>query len=92
MSRFKDDKTAQIAAGICPKGIGAVVVEAARRKIAMVMAAARLSDLKSPPGNKLHPLHGDREGQHAIWVNGQFRICFIWAETGTEEIEFADYH
>jgi proteic killer suppression protein len=34
----------------------------------------------------------DRAGQHGIWVNDQFRICFVWTEHGAEEIEFTDYH
>lgn len=92
MPIFKDDITEAISQGKCPKGISASIVKVARRKIAMVMAATVLDDIKSPPGNKLHPLTGDRKGQHAIWVNDQYRICFVWTENRAEEIEFTDYH
>jgi len=34
----------------------------------------------------------DRSGQHAIWINDQFRICFRWTETGPAEVEIVDYH
>lgn len=89
---FKNDETALIAEGRCPKGVPPDIVKSARRKIAMVRAAVVLNDLRSPPGNKLHPLAEDRAGQHGIWVNDQFRICFVWTEHGAEEIEFTDYH
>jgi proteic killer suppression protein len=54
--------------------------------------AVDLKDLKSPPANKLHALIGDRAGQHAIAVNDQFRIVFVWTDAGPERVEFCDYH
>ena len=35
----------------------------------------------------LEPLHGDRQGQHSIRVNRQFRVCFRWTQNGAEDIE-----
>ena len=64
----------------------------ARRKLGMVDAASVLDDLKSPPGNKLHALDEDRAGQHAIWINDQYRVCFIWSEDGPRNVEITDYH
>jgi proteic killer suppression protein len=58
----------------------------------MVEAAKELDDLKVPPGNKLHPLMGDRLGQHAIWVNAQYRVCFRWRDGDASEVEITDYH
>ena len=46
----------------------------------------------APPGNKLHSLSKDRTGQHAIWVNDQYRICFVWTPDGPEDVEITDYH
>jgi toxin HigB-1 len=92
MTIFKDDITAAVSEGKCPKGFPANLVKVARRKIAMVLAAGKLDDLRSPPGNQLHTLEKDRMGQHAIRVNDQFRICFIWTANGAKEIEFTDYH
>jgi proteic killer suppression protein len=90
---FKDKVTAEIAEGFIPrKGFPADLVKVARRKLGMIAAAAALSDLASPPGNRLHALSGDREGQHAIRINDQFRICFRWTEAGAEEVEITDYH
>ncbi|MBA3891554.1 MAG: type II toxin-antitoxin system RelE/ParE family toxin [Gemmatimonadaceae bacterium] len=45
-----------------------------------------------PPGNRLHPLEGDRAGQHAIWVNDQWRICFRWHDGSAYDVEIADDH
>lgn len=68
------------------------LIRAVQRKLLMLEAATALDDLKSPPGNKLHELYGDREGQHAIKVNDQYRLCFKWTDAGPDEVEFVDYH
>ena len=49
-------------------------------------------DLASPPGNHLEALKGDREGQHSIRVNDQWRICFVWREGDAYNVEIVDYH
>lgn len=64
----------------------------ALRKLRQLDAAARLGDLASPPGNRLETLRGDREGQHGIRINDQWRICFIWREGNAYEVEIMDYH
>jgi proteic killer suppression protein len=64
----------------------------ALRKLDMVDAATRLEDLKSPPGNRLEALKGDRKGQHSIRINQQWRICFRWSAEGPEAVEIVDYH
>jgi proteic killer suppression protein len=48
--------------------------------------------LRAPPGNRLEALSGDRRGQHAIRVNDQWRICFVWRDGDPHEVEFVDYH
>jgi proteic killer suppression protein len=58
----------------------------------MLDAATFLEDLKVPPGNKLEALKGDREGQHSIRVNDQFRVCFVWSGSDAEQVEIVDYH
>lgn len=63
----------------------------ARRKLEMLAAAARLDDLRVPPGNRLEALKGDRKGQHSIRINDQWRICFRWSD-GAEDVEIVDYH
>jgi len=64
----------------------------AMRKLAMLNRAGKLEDLRVPPGNRLEALKGNRAGQHSIRVNDQFRVCFVWAAEGPEDVEIVDYH
>jgi proteic killer suppression protein len=51
-----------------------------------------LRELMIPPGNRLERLRGDRQGQHSIRINDQFRVCFRWEAGDAYEVEIADYH
>jgi proteic killer suppression protein len=73
---------------VCPRAIWKV----AFRKLDQLDSATKLLDLRVPPGNRLEALSGDREGQHSIRINDQYRICFFWKEAGPEAVEIADYH
>lgn len=64
----------------------------AMRKLAMLNRAAVLEDLRIPPNNRLEALQGDRQGQHSIRVNRQWRVCFISTESGPKDVELVDYH
>jgi len=64
----------------------------ALRKLLMLHAAGRLADLRVPPGNRLERLAGDRDGQHSIRINDQYRVCFVWKPDGAYEVEITDYH
>jgi proteic killer suppression protein len=58
----------------------------------MLNQAESLSDLWTPPGNRLEALSGDRVGQHSIRINNRWRICFVWTGEGAENVEIVDYH
>jgi proteic killer suppression protein len=62
------------------------------RKLAMLNRAALLSDLRVPPGNRLDAPEGDRQGQHSIRINDQWRVCFVWSDGGADAVEIVDYH
>lgn len=64
----------------------------ARRKLETLDASENLNDLRIPPSNRLEKLKGNREGQHCIRINDQWRICFEWRETDAYEVEIVDYH
>ncbi len=64
----------------------------AERKLAQLHAAATLEFLRSPPGNRLEPLKGDRSGQHSIRINDQWRVCFQWADGNVLDVEIVDDH
>jgi len=63
-----------------------------RMKLELLEAAESLDDLRIPPADRLEKLGGDREGQHSIRVNDQWRICFEWRENGAHNVEIVDYH
>jgi len=67
------------------------IEKAARIKLELLDSAATLQDL-TLPGLRLEKLRGDRKGQHSIRINGQYRICFKWADDGAKDVEIADYH
>ena len=90
---FKDDRARAIHIGKHPgKGFPSDLIRVAKRKLAMLDNAFALSDLRFPPGNRLEALSGDRQGQQSIRVNDQFRLVFVWTQTGPAEVEFVDYH
>lgn len=64
----------------------------ARRKLEILDAAETLQDLRTPPSNHLEKLSGNREGQHSIRVNDQWRICFTWQDGSAHDVEIVDYH
>jgi len=87
---FANRKTAEI--WRTGKTRGAPPASVTRRKLAMLDGALALDDLLVPPGNRLEKLHGDRQGQHSIRINDQYRICFEWHAPDAYEVEIADYH
>ncbi len=89
---FADKRTLAVFQGLMPKGFPSDLARVARRKLRLLDTAGRLDDLRSPPGNRLEALKGDRAGQHSIRVNGQWRVCFTWSGTGARDVEIADYH
>lgn len=68
------------------------VRRAALRKLLVLDAAETLDDLRSPPGNRLEKLYGDRVGQFSIRVNSQWRICFRFENGDSWDVELTDYH
>jgi proteic killer suppression protein len=77
--------------GICPAQWRAFEAVAAR-KLDMLDAAVQLDTLRSPPGNRLEALKGNRIGQWSIRINQQWRICFRWTAEGPSDVEIVDYH
>ena len=66
--------------------------QVARRKLLTLHAAVELDNLRIPPGNRLEALKGNRKGQHSIRINDQWRLCFVWQNSGAYNVEIVDYH
>jgi proteic killer suppression protein len=68
------------------------IAKVATRKLAQLEAAQTLEFLRSPPGNRLEALKGERKGQFRIRINDQYRLCFRWTNEGPTDVELVDYH
>jgi proteic killer suppression protein len=89
---FADRRTEELFRTGRAKRIPLDVARRALRKLEAVHVAVELSDLRVPPGNRLHFLKGARAGQYAIAVNDQWRICFRFEDGDVYDVEFCDYH
>ncbi|MEX0774521.1 MAG: type II toxin-antitoxin system RelE/ParE family toxin [Phycisphaeraceae bacterium] len=89
---FADGRTRALYATGRAKGLARDMARRAARKLEYLDLAIRLEDLKVPPGNRLHALHGDRKSQYAISLNDQWRICFRFAAGDAYDVEICDYH
>lgn len=88
---FRCKATAKLFAGQSPRPFRAFQ-PVAERKLAQLHAAVTLDFLRSPPGNRLEALSGDRAGQHSIRINAQWRLCFVWRDGDAFDVEIVDYH
>ena len=89
---FHDAATQAVWEGRFAKKLPNQIQAVARRKLRMLGNAHGLDDLRTPPGNMLEALSGDRAGQHSIRINDQWRVCFVWREGSAERVEICDYH
>jgi len=89
---FRSKETEAVWRGEASRRFPPEIQQTARRKLRMLNNARSLIDLRAPPANRLETLKGDRKGQHAIRINDQWRICFVWTDTGSANVEIVDYH
>jgi proteic killer suppression protein len=88
---FKCKDTLALYEGKSPRRFKAFL-PVAERKLSQLDAAQTLDFMKAPPGNRFEALKGDRKGQHSVRINVQWRICFVWTDTGPIDVEIVDYH
>jgi toxin HigB-1 len=89
---FADRDAEALFHGRFARRLGADLQRVAQRKLRQLHNAEALRDLAAPLGNRLERPRGDRAGQHSIRINDQWRICFVWTDTGPRNVEFVDYH
>jgi proteic killer suppression protein len=89
---FADRRTQELFRREFVKGLSTEIQRAALRKLLILDAAARIEDLRVPPGNRLEALRGNLRGLHSIRVNDQWRIVFRWSEGNASEVQVLDYH
>lgn len=89
---FKGDIALAAWNRVAAKRVPRDILRIAYRKLLQVNNATSVTDLRSPPGNRLEPLKGKRQGQYSIRVNDQGRVCFRWIKGDAHEVEVCDYH
>lgn len=89
---FADEPTRRVWAREHVRKFGPELQRAAQKKLRLLNAAEAINDLRIPPGNRLEKLSGNRDGQHSVRINDQYRICFVWTATGPTDVQIVDYH
>jgi len=89
---FRDAETEKVFNRRFSRRLPNDIQAAALRKLRMLANAHDVIDLRSPPGNRLERLAGDRTGQYSIRINDQWRVCFVWQDGDAHEVEICDYH
>lgn len=65
------------------------------RRIRLILAqlnVARSAAMMDAPGLKFHALKGDRKGQYAVWVSGNWRVVFDFDGEDATDVDLVDYH
>lgn len=89
---FKDKETEKVYNREGSRKLPEDIQQVALRKLRMINNAKNLNDFRIPPADNLEKLKGDREGQHSVRINDQWRICFKWKDGDAHEVEVTDYH
>ncbi|MBI2970634.1 MAG: type II toxin-antitoxin system RelE/ParE family toxin [Gammaproteobacteria bacterium] len=72
-------------------GIQAAQAKKIRLELTALDTAARIEDM-AIPGFQLHPLKGDRKGEWAVSVSGNWRITFEFRDGHAYQLNYEDYH
>jgi len=89
---FRCKETEKIFSRYYSKKFPANIQRNALRKLRILNRAQSLKDLKALPGNRLEILKGKRKSQYSIRINNQWRICFVWKENESFNVEIVDYY
>lgn len=74
-----------------PKGIPSEMIDRIRIRLNVLNRAKDLRDMNLP-GLGFHPLKGDRKGEFAITVTGNYRITFKFQGGDVFDVNLEDYH
>jgi proteic killer suppression protein len=73
------------------RGISPALASRIARRLDVLEAAQQLGDVDAH-GFNLHRLKGDRQGEWAISVSGNWRITFRFANGEASDVNLEDYH
>lgn len=60
-------------------------------RLAVINEAQRIEEI-NVPGFKLHQLHGDYAGFHAVKITGNWRVIFRFVDSDAFDLDHLDYH
>jgi len=89
---FADTETEKVFRREFSRRLPGDIQSVALRKLRMLNNAHGVSDLRSPPANRLEKLSGSWQGQHSIRINDQWRVCFTWRDGDAHDVQIVDYH
>jgi proteic killer suppression protein len=89
---FADKETQQLFITGKSKRLPPDLIKRAIRRLEYIHYVTTPNDLRVLPSNRLHALKGEREGQHSISINEQWRICFKFIDGDAYDVEVTDYH
>ncbi len=73
------------------KGIRPEHADRLERILDRLNAAGNIKDMNYP-GSYLHQLSGDKKGQYAVKVSGNWRVFFEFIEGEAYVVDYDDYH
>ena len=89
---FADKHTEELFITGRSRRYSAQIVTRALRKLRLIDSVESLEEIRTPPGNRLETLSGDRADQHSIRINNQWRICFEWKADGAHNVEINNHY
>ncbi len=89
---FADPETERVANRERSRKLPPDIQQVARRKLRQLEDAELFNDMRSPRGNRLEELKGDRKGTYSVRINDQWRITFRWSNGGADDVRIEDYH
>jgi len=73
------------------KGIPADMAKRIQTRLNVLNRARELRDLNLP-GFGFHALKGDRKGEYALTVTGNYRLTFRFENSDVRDLNLEDYH
>jgi toxin HigB-1 len=74
------------------RGINAKHVARLRILLTALATATRPEQMGQLPGARCHPLKGERKGQWAVSISGNWRLVFEFEGEDATNIDLVDYH
>jgi proteic killer suppression protein len=92
VTSFGNKETEKLFATGKSKKLPTEIITRSIMRLTQLDSACEVTDLLTPPSNRLETLSGDRAGQWSIRINDQWRICFRFVNGEATDVEITDYH